>query len=410
MGFFNSIIKIIWGTNYGPIIQSLSDGISDLRSLIKRKEKELEEIQNSAVEIPDFKIKATVSQKKNKNIASYVPPKNRPIRSMKDLLEKRKKEETERIKLLRIQVGKKFDEIQNLIDNEKVEQAETLMIETSALLESLKDKSFYNLYEEILSSLTELKAELHQREIERREEEARRKAAEEARREEEARQRRQREEEERQRREREAREYEERLARDEEKRNQEIKRLTTLVQRKKPDKEEILEYLKLKRIRCFYHFTDRQNLNSIKRMGGLYSWHYCVNNNIKIPNPGGDNFSRRLDVRNGLQDYVRLSFCNDHPMAYRLLQDGADLVLLKISIDVATFKDTIFTDRNAASSSFASGKGIEALQNVNIYATQRDYVSRSEGDTFFEHQAECMVKTFVPLKYIVNINNPDIMK
>jgi hypothetical protein len=96
-------------------------------------------------------------------------------------------------------------------------------------------------------------------------------------------------------------------------------------------------------------------------------------------------------------------------MAYRKHNEGATLYLLYIDIEVAAFKDTLFTDRNAASSSFYKGGNMEALKKVNINATQRNFVSRDEGEIFSQHQAECMIKTFLPLKYITNINNPQKM-
>lgn len=71
-------------------------------------------------------------------------------------------------------------------------------------------------------------------------------------------------------------------------------------------------------ISYLYHFTDISNIKSIKEHGGLLSWHYCEQHNIEIPLAGGDMDSRDLDRHHGLEDYVRLSFCNDHPMAYHV--------------------------------------------------------------------------------------------
>jgi hypothetical protein len=140
----------------------------------------------------------------------------------------------------------------------------------------------------------------------------------------------------------------------------------------------------------------------------LYSWYYCSQHDIKIPNAGGDSQSRVLDCRYGPQDYVRLSFCSDHPMAYRKYKEGALLVLLKIKIDVAAFKDTMFSDINAADAVHTHGGNLSDLQRVDIKATKESYVSRN-NPIFHAHQAECMVKTFIPIEYIENINNPDRM-
>lgn len=47
------------------------------------------------------------------------------------------------------------------------------------------------------------------------------------------------------------------------------------------------EILDLHGIKKLYHFTDRDNLESIIKQGGLYSWADCEAKNIRIPKPGG---------------------------------------------------------------------------------------------------------------------------
>lgn len=173
----------------------------------------------------------------------------------------------------------------------------------------------------------------------------------------------------------------------------------------KPDKEAILSLLRNNGISCFYHFTARRNLESIRRLGGLYSWFNMEENGNEIPCSGGDDLSHQLDMRYGLEDFVRLSFCNDHPMAYRLQQNGVSLVLLKIDIEVATWKETQFSDINAADSNHNRGGTLSDLRMVNFDAVKRNYVSRDDDD-FKPHQAEVMVKTFIPAKYIINLDSP----
>ena len=170
-------------------------------------------------------------------------------------------------------------------------------------------------------------------------------------------------------------------------------------------KKQIINLLHSNGIKCFYHFTAEANLSSIKRNGGLYSWWSLKQKGVKIPYPGGDSTSWGLDMRYGLQDYVRLSFCDDHPMAYRHQKNGVQLVLLEIDIEVATFPDTLFSDRNAADSGHNHGAGINYLRKVDFDAVQMHYV-RKEDPNFKPHQAEVLVKSFVPLRYIRNIDNP----
>lgn len=404
MGFLDKLRTIIFGPDYDKEVRNLSKRISELNAEKRLADSELERLKKKEIKIPDFEIKHL--EVKTIEVKPFSSPKLRPIRTMKDLMQKRKEEEAERRRQLLQQVTKNLDTVRAFIDDENPDSAENLLFSTYSALSELKNEQLTNRYEELLCDINDLKEILRQREIERHEEEERRKAAEEERKREQERIRKQREEEERLDRERKAREYEERLAREEEARHLEIERLTSLVSRKKEDAERIIQYLRMKGITRFYHFTDRQNLLKIKQHGGLYSWYYCEQHDIDIPNPGGDYDSRKYDTRHGLQDYVRLSFCDDHPMAWRKHKEGSSLVLLYIDIDVATFKETLFTDRNAASSSFACGGDYDDLMKVNIPATQRNYVSREEGEIFFQHQAECMIKTFIPLKYISNIDNP----
>ena len=186
---------------------------------------------------------------------------------------------------------------------------------------------------------------------------------------------------------------------------EERERLFFLSHKKKEDAPVIRDYLASHKVNCFYHFTDIRNIESIKKAGGLYSWQYCMNHSIDVLYPGGGSQSRSLDSYHGLQDYVRLSFCDDHPMAYRLKESGYKLVLLRIKIDVALLAGTLFSDINAADSAHHHGGSLEDLKRVDIDATQQHYVKNS-STIFKKHQAEVMVKTFIPIEYIENINSP----
>lgn len=80
---------------------------------------------------------------------------------------------------------------------------------------------------------------------------------------------------------------------------------------------------------------------------------------ISIPKQGGNLDSKANDQKFGLEDYVRLSFCDDHPMMWRLKCAGYNLVLLKIKVDVAWAKDTLFSDINATAHNHRHGDDIE---------------------------------------------------
>lgn len=176
----------------------------------------------------------------------------------------------------------------------------------------------------------------------------------------------------------------------------------------KTEKDQILDTLLKNSIACFYHFTAEENLEYIKKHGGLYSWYALETKSIQVPFIGGsgdDSPSHFLDKRHGLEDYVRLSFCDDHPMQFRWKNKGVRLVLLKIDVKVAVWKDSLFSDINATDNNHRIGSSLKDLQNVDFLAVKRNYVSRNDPD-FKPHQAEVLVKTFIPIEYIMNINNP----
>lgn len=172
----------------------------------------------------------------------------------------------------------------------------------------------------------------------------------------------------------------------------------------KNDAYYIGQLLKNNQIDCFYHFTDVRNVPLIKDMGGLCSWYFLRNSGVNIPFQGSDEDSMKYDRKYGLEDYVRLSFCTSHPMEHRLRTQGANLVVLRISSEVAKFSETLFSDINAADSNHSHGGQLEDLLKVNIGATKTGIVSRD--DIYFKlRQAEVMVKTFIPSDMILNFND-----
>lgn len=213
--------------------------------------------------------------------------------------------------------------------------------------------------------------------------------------------------EEEERRQREAREAEERRKREEARRKEqeERDRIYRVTHNLKSNHLAIRNHLSSNNIRYLYHFTDRRNLDSIIKHGGLYSWNYCDTHNIAIPYAGGDSTSRSLDCRYDLEDYVRLSFCDDHPMTYRLSQNGYDLVLLKIKVEVAELEATLFSDMNATDNNCNYGGTLADLQRVDLNATKQHYLSKTDP-LFKKHQAEVLVKTFIPIDKIINIDFP----
>lgn len=175
---------------------------------------------------------------------------------------------------------------------------------------------------------------------------------------------------------------------------------------KKADWNSIQAILAQHGIKKLYHFTDRDNLESIIRHGGLYSWHGCAQRGITIPKPGGADLSRQLDLRDGLEDYVRLSFTPHHPMMYAAMQEGriSNPVILEINPEAIGWEGTLYSDRNATRNGAQRGSSLADFEKIHFNAVmaKKHFDLDEEEQPFF--QAEVMVKDFLPLQYITNID------
>lgn len=326
--------------------------------------------------------------------------------TLKSLKDERLTREAHDLKLLKEIISTLLEEAENHIAQGKAKEAKQSLYSLHDKIIRIKDVAIRQRYTKAREALTKLEDALERKRIAQLAEEQRRKN-EEARKKKEEQERIKREQERkaeelRRKRQEEADKRAEEALKKEQAEQAERQRLEKLSAERKENWDDFYQVLVSNGIRYLYHFTDTRNIPSIKRHGGLFSWYYCKNNNISIPCQGGDYDSRELDKKYGLQDYVRLSFCDDHPMAYRLQQSGSDIKVLRIKIDVALLKDTLFSDINAADKLHTHGGSLNDLKRVNFAATKRHYISRNDED-FKPHQAEVMVKTFVPLKYIENI-------
>ena len=174
----------------------------------------------------------------------------------------------------------------------------------------------------------------------------------------------------------------------------------------KKSRNEIMQYLIDNGIKCLYHFTDKDRLNSIIRHDGLLSYKRCLDEAVVMPIRTDMAVSRDIDAEFGLEDYARLSFCRDLPKVEERKKAGAELVLLKISLEVVTFEDTEFTDMEATLKQMRHGNSFEDLKKVNLRATQTPAYLLSDIE-YKQKQAEVLVKGFIPLKYIKNVKNPE---
>lgn len=156
-----------------------------------------------------------------------------------------------------------------------------------------------------------------------------------------------------------------------------------------------------------YHFTDRENLESIIRNGGLYSWADCESKHIGIAKPGGSDVSRQLDRRDGLQNYVRVSFTERHPMMYVAMNDGriSNPVVLEIDPQVIWWSQTRYADRNATKNGARVGSELADFEAIHFGSVKAKTHFDLSDDEQPYYQAEVLVKNHIPLEYITNIGN-----
>lgn len=176
---------------------------------------------------------------------------------------------------------------------------------------------------------------------------------------------------------------------------------------KKTNWQEYKAILEQHGIKKLYHFTDRDNLESIIRNGGLYSWADCDSKGIKIEKTGGSQISKTLDLRDGLQNFVRVSFVTQHPMMYAAMNDGriSNPIILEIDPEVIYWQETLYADRNATKSGAKIGGKIENFKDINFNAVKaKKHFDLPEEEQMY-YQAEVLIKNHIPLQYIKNIGN-----
>lgn len=171
--------------------------------------------------------------------------------------------------------------------------------------------------------------------------------------------------------------------------------------------DEFKKLIEQHHITTLYHFTDRENLESIIKNGGLYSWADCEQKGISISKPGGSMVSHDLDRRDNLQNFVRVSFVREHPMMYVAMNDGriSNPVVLEIDPEVIYWQDSLYADRNATKNGALVGSSIDDFSQLhfNSFKAKKHFDLDADEQKFY--QAEVLVKNHIPLQFIKNIGN-----
>jgi hypothetical protein len=165
---------------------------------------------------------------------------------------------------------------------------------------------------------------------------------------------------------------------------------------------------KLEKIRQLYHFTDQRNLPMIREMGGLYSWSQLEQRKVKVPAPGGNEWSRDADAVKGMGEYVHLCFRDSHPMEFSAREGGriTDTIFLQIDPSIMQLAGVRFTNdvANKAGIVPVDIAEAEALVDFEILYTRTDWRDPAIKARLAQAEKyEVLVPHFVPLAYIRNI-------
>ena len=176
---------------------------------------------------------------------------------------------------------------------------------------------------------------------------------------------------------------------------------------RRKDYEEFKQILEKYHISRFYHFTDRDNIESIIENGGLFSYGDCIKRGIRINRPGGSELSHELDYKENLQDYVRVSICKKHPMMYTAIKDEriVNPVILEIDTDVLFIEGNIFSDKNAVRKDSNKGKSLADFSRIHFNTVKKRSQFEVDEDEQEYYQAEILVPHHIPLHYILNISD-----
>lgn len=177
--------------------------------------------------------------------------------------------------------------------------------------------------------------------------------------------------------------------------------------KRRKDYSKFKEILEMYQIKKFYHFTDRSNIESIIKNGGLYSWSDCIKKGIYVEHPGGSELSHELDNQQKLAGYTRISICKRHPMMYYAMNEGriANPVILEIDTDILYQDGNLFSDKNAVRTDAQKGEDFSFFQNIHFEtALKSSQFEIDEGEKEY-YQAEILVKNHIPLHYILNISD-----
>lgn len=152
-----------------------------------------------------------------------------------------------------------------------------------------------------------------------------------------------------------------------------------------------------------YHFTDKENLESISQNGLFSHQELTTRGLIRNVTCGGNDVSLREDKATGMDKYVHLMFLPTYPMAN---PNNRDFELLEIDLTVLSSCGVLFTNDISNGTGVSKYDSAEALQNLDINAiyAQNHGLPRLDDVNRWKAAArsEILVPNHIPLNLIKN--------
>ena len=159
-----------------------------------------------------------------------------------------------------------------------------------------------------------------------------------------------------------------------------------------------------------WHFTDRSNLELIKKHHGLLSLGEAERRGIEIPMLGGNDWSHDADKMKGVHEYVHLAFVDDHPMLFRAKQNGRipNPIWLKIKSSILLEEGVRFCPDVSNKSGVPILTAEEAKEQIDFevlftYMDWRDPEIQKRRQAAIK--SEILIPKFIPIEHILGFKN-----
>lgn len=158
-----------------------------------------------------------------------------------------------------------------------------------------------------------------------------------------------------------------------------------------------------------YHFTDRRNIDGMRKRGGLYSFQELGNSRVNEIFCGGNDWSHDADRMNGVDDYVHLCFIRNHPMEYLARQEGRiqETYWIFVHRDVLHLDGVRFTNdvsNKAGVTLLTNEQAVQELDHEAIFTFIDFSVANNQQRKQDAEKYEILIPKHIPLKYLMNIN------